>query len=264
MTEPSSRGRFYVWGAGALYLGPGLPATVHAHHAVQICISLSGTVRLRPGPRARWRAYEGAVIPSNQTHESDLAVPLIATLWLEPDTEHVRRLVQPRSGPSISPIERSKLTAIVPRLLEGWHGRCAAQRAVTLTGEVVQILATGACAGPMIEPRVARVLEMHASAPERRVPLATAAAAVALSPSRLAHLFTPAVGIPPRRHLLWLRLRDAVRELAAGVSITTAAHGAGFADAAHLSRTFRRMLGFTPSAALRVSTFVQDEPVERC
>jgi AraC-like DNA-binding protein len=32
-----------------------------------------------------------------------------------------------------------------------------------------------------------------------------------------------------------------------GATISQAAHCAGFADAAHLTRTFRRMLGTTPS-----------------
>ena len=33
-----------------------------------------------------------------------------------------------------------------------------------------------------------------------------------------------------------------------GESLSTAAHSAGFADAAHLTRTSRRMFGFPPSA----------------
>lgn len=92
--------------------------------------------------------------------------------------------------------------------------------------------------------------------------LAEVAAGVHLSPSRLAHLLSAEIRMPARRYLLWLRLRDALQALARGVSITTAAHAAGFADAPHLDRTFRRMLGFTPSAALRVSKFVQDTVTE--
>ena len=248
-------GRFYLWGGHALYLGPGMPASVHAHHAVQVCIPLSGTVRLRTGSATRWRNYSGAVIPSDQPHESDVAVPVIASFWFDADPVDVPQLVWQRGG-RIASIERSKLAAIVPRLLQGWRERFSSERAAALTDEVVRILAPGS--RPPIDRRVARVLEIQALAPERRVSLATAAAAVSLSPSRLAHLFTPAVGIPPRRYLLWLRLRDALREMTYGGTITQAAHAAGFADASHLDRTFRRMLGFTPSAALRVSRFVQD------
>ena len=68
-----------------------------------------------------------------------------------------------------------------------------------------------------------------------------------LSASRFSHLFTQSVGIPFRRYLLWLRLQRAAGALLTGQSITSATYGAGFSDAAHLSRTFRRMLGTSPS-----------------
>ncbi len=229
---------------------------------MQVCIPLSGTVRLRTGARAEWRHYEGAVIPANRPHESDVAVPLIAALWLEPDTSGARWLARPQEELPILSIERSKLSAIVPQLLDAWRERCTSERAAALVERGVKILAPGDAPRP-IDARVARAVEIQASAPDRRMSLAAVAEAVSLSPSRLAHLVTPAVGIPLRRHSLWLRLRDAVQELAGGQSVTTAAHAAGFADAAHLSRTFRRMLGFTPSAALRVSKFVQDVPARR-
>jgi AraC family transcriptional regulator len=253
---PFSPGRFYFWGERALYLGPGTPATVHAHHAVQVCIPLSGTVRLRSGPRARWRHYAGAVIPSNQPHESDVAVPLIAAIWLEPDTAEAQCVAHGSRELPIVSIEPSKLGAIVPRL----HECRDAQHAAVLVDDVMRILAPTPRPDPSIEPRVARARAILGSAPDRRLPLAEVAARVALSPSRLAHLLRAEMGMPARRYLLWLRLRDAVGALTYGGSITAAAHAAGFADAAHLTRTFRRMLGFTPSAALRVSKFVQDTP----
>jgi AraC-like DNA-binding protein len=68
-----------------------------------------------------------------------------------------------------------------------------------------------------------------------------------LSRSRLMHVFTESVGVPLRPYILWLRLQHAACELMHGTTASSAAHQAGFADAAHLTRTFRRMLGTTPS-----------------
>jgi AraC-like DNA-binding protein len=68
-----------------------------------------------------------------------------------------------------------------------------------------------------------------------------------LSPSRFMHVFTESVGVPVRPYILWLRLQRAACDLMTGTSVTSAAHNAGFSDAAHLTRTFRRMLGTTPT-----------------
>jgi AraC-like DNA-binding protein len=51
------------------------------------------------------------------------------------------------------------------------------------------------------------------------------------------------MGLAFRHYVLWLRLNRAVEAFAGGESLTTAAYHAGFADSAHLSRTFRRMYG---------------------
>ena len=45
----------------------------------------------------------------------------------------------------------------------------------------------------------------------------------------------------------------------AGASLSTAAHRAGFADAAHLTRTSRRMFGFPPSG-LQLSPLRPENP----
>src|SRR5262249_14532606 len=94
--------------------------------------------------------------------------------------------------------------------------------------------------------------------------LKTLARISGLSQSRFMHVFTESVRVPLRRYILWLRLQRASCELMDGVSVTTAAHSAGFSDAAHLTRTFRRMLGTTPSdLALRkrISRGVSTQPV---
>ncbi|MGF6446544.1 AraC family transcriptional regulator of arabinose operon [Paraburkholderia youngii] len=68
-----------------------------------------------------------------------------------------------------------------------------------------------------------------------------------LSESRLAHLFAQATGSAMREYLLWTKMRKAAEMFAAGSTLTDIAHSTGFADLAHLTRTFKRYFDLTPS-----------------
>lgn len=81
--------------------------------------------------------------------------------------------------------------------------------------------------------------------PDGAVPLDAIARRAALSPERFRHLFAEEIGLPFRRYVLWRRLRLAAAELLAGRDATTAAHAAGFADAAHFARTLKATFGIT-------------------
>ena len=98
------------------------------------------------------------------------------------------------------------------------------------------------------DPRVVAAQEFIASRLDRAIRLADIAREVHLSPSRLSHVFQDATGIPVRRYVQWCRLRAAVEAALQGRSLTEAAHEAGIADSAHLSRTFKAMFGIAPSA----------------
>jgi AraC-like DNA-binding protein len=79
----------------------------------------------------------------------------------------------------------------------------------------------------------------------------TSRAAAALSTGRFRHLFVRETGVAFRPYVLWLRLNVAIECSMQGRSWTEAAHEAGFADSAHLSRTFRRMFGMNPATLVR-------------
>lgn len=97
-------------------------------------------------------------------------------------------------------------------------------------------------------PTLLRALaQVEVELPNGPVRLAAAAAAAGLSPDRFRHVFVKAVGVPFRRYLLWKRLQRAVALRGEGCDATTAAHGAGFADSAHLARTIRAMFGISAS-----------------
>ena len=84
--------------------------------------------------------------------------------------------------------------------------------------------------------------------------VAETARRVSLSESRLTHLFSERVGISPRQWRRWLLLRKAMFALFTGQSATAAAYFAGFADAAHLSRTCRALTGATPGQLGELAT----------
>lgn len=256
--DGTPRGRIYFGQQRVLYLGPSLAVSVHRHHALQIFLPLSGRIRLRSGPEARWREFEGAIVASGQTHEADRPLALLATFWLEPNLEQARRLDAQATRTPIASLEPSTLERIVPRLTDCWNEGYDWQRAAVLIDEVLEILAPAPTPHLARDPRVAQACRILRTMARGRPSLGALARELALSPGRLTHLFSAELGMPPRRYLLWLRLLDAVEELARGASIADAACGAGFADAPHLTRTFRRMLGFTPAAARHVA-FVTDE-----
>lgn len=72
-----------------------------------------------------------------------------------------------------------------------------------------------------------------------------------LSQSRLFHLFKTEIGISIRKYILWCRIRLAIQLVIDGNSLTKAALQSGFADLAHLNRTFVFFFGVSPSHALK-------------
>ena len=68
--------------------------------------------------------------------------------------------------------------------------------------------------------------------------------------TRALRAFKAATGLTFRRFKRWSALQHAARRIAAGELVRTAALDAGFADTAHLSRTFRTSFGLTPSEAI--------------
>lgn len=99
-----------------------------------------------------------------------------------------------------------------------------------------------------VDTRVRRVLELVDADPGAPHSIESLAREVALSPSRLAHLFAQHIDRSPLAVVRTIRLQYAAR-LLAGTSLTVAqvASAAGFASPYHFSRTFRAEFGTPPS-----------------
>jgi transcriptional regulator GlxA family with amidase domain len=67
-----------------------------------------------------------------------------------------------------------------------------------------------------------------------------------LSPFHFIRVFQKQTGMPPHAYLMQTRLRRAQALLDQGWRIVDAAYETGFADQSHLTKHFKRTLGYTP------------------
>lgn len=251
-------GRLYMWPGRALYVGAAADTSPHAHHAVQVTFALESEFLLRAAARERFESHEIALIGPDCSHEIDGRGRSLALLYLDPESAEARHLLGAarRCGFSIRTGEGWR--GLVPSLCRCTGRECglddAAEVAAALLRSLAPSMGTQAAA---LDRRVAAIIDSLRKSPETRVPARDAAADVGLSSHRFQHLFRDATGIPFRRYQLWLRLIAAVEAVASGASLTEAAHAAGLSDSAHLSRTFRRNFGISPSSIARGSEFVQ-------
>jgi AraC-like DNA-binding protein len=94
--------------------------------------------------------------------------------------------------------------------------------------------------------RVKQVREFLMERFTENISLEQLAALVNLSPYRLNRVFSQEVGVPPHAFLNQVRVWRAKAQLAKGMAIAQVAVETGFYDQAHLTRHFKRLLGYTP------------------
>jgi AraC-like DNA-binding protein len=226
-----------TWPAAMIVWSPGFTSTPHQHPAMQLVLTLSGSLRIRGGRHRRWlRRRPGALERcSRGGHPAQFRGPR-----LRPPAKraggrpgrtaygrhHVRR---PAAGLGMA--GRTWITGESGQL-EHWVARRL------LNGQ-----------SPSGDGRLRRVLTYVRAriATSSHFPLSVLAQVAGLSASRLQHVFRQEFGVAVRPYIRWLRLQRAACDLIAGARIAQAAYAAGCSDTAHMSRTFRSTLGLAPS-----------------
>lgn len=233
----------FLWRGRSLVIGPGIDSKFHAHFATQLTWGLDGPFQARLGPDQPWTSTRAAIFSSNQPHQIHCESTLLAHLFVE--------------LPQRSPAAHSVLladygkavgyAAVRASLALARDGKLDLERAEQLSRDWLDCSKLYEQARPGFDQRISQVLAVIAAQPRADHNGATLAAGVHLSASRFTHLFRQQTGLSLSRYLLWSRLMTAVEAVARGDNMTHAAHAAGFADLAHMSRTFRNTFGVVPS-----------------
>jgi AraC-like DNA-binding protein len=232
----------FVWPAAMIVWGPGSASAEHRHHCVQLVMAITGALRARRTRVDQWLESAAVLVRPDAAHEVDARdVPVLIAF-----VDAVSEL-----GAALLHQSRADITCISAAKGARWRKTLGAAKDLSEVRVETWVRAEllHRRRPVTIPAQVARVLDYlrQQIGISEDLSLAALARVARLSPSRLMHVFTASVGVPIRPYVLWLRIQVASSELVRGARVAEAAQRAGFADAAHLARTFRRMLGATPS-----------------
>ena len=247
--KPSATGRILLWRGGSIWIGfAGEPAEPHAHHAVQIALPFGGRVRFQI-PEREWQDYDAALVAAHQPHAFEARNQFMATLFVEPESLEGRVLQRRARDHGVVALGTADIKKESEALASAYQARVSGEELIALARATIAKIA-GSQATPKIpgDPRVTRAIERIRERLGETVSLSAIAADVHLSPDRFRHLFLDETGVGLRPYVLWLRLETSLAAYVAGSSLTDAAHAGGFADSAHLSRTFKKMFGISPAS----------------
>ncbi|MCY1260471.1 YSIRK-targeted surface antigen transcriptional regulator [compost metagenome] len=222
----------------------------HEHHAHQLVVALKGSFRFRTEAEGAWTDYEGAIVPSECTHQFEVdGSAIMAHLFVEPESSAGRALTARFSSNAVAELPAASAHAAAKLLVEALQSSQLVKDMVEAASLAAAVLCgTATRPDKNLDPRLSRALDYIRSNIRNPITLSDVASAVALSESRFRHLFAAETGSSFRAYVLWLRINLAIEAVMSGASWTEAAHEAGFADSAHLTRTHKRMFGIEPTA----------------
>ncbi|WP_298184263.1 helix-turn-helix domain-containing protein [uncultured Pseudomonas sp.] len=228
------RGKAWVSPGLGIFLGYTGSHERHSHMAHQVTIGLGGQVTVRAQSQAL--TAPAICIKAGTLHQ--IEGDEVLSIYLDALSEEARAMNCIAAAQLVS-IPAGNTSAI-EQLLE------TPELPAQLVREEVRRL-LGLKMPQAADPRMRAVLQ---ALEERQDDRARLAELVHLSPTRFSHWFVEQTGLPLRSYRKWSRLVVALRFVSVGHNLTAAAHAAGFADAAHFSRSFRALFGLDPSSAL--------------
>ncbi len=242
--------RWYLWEGGFLLAARARGVVpLHAHHAIQIVITLDGSVAIR-GKDDGWRESRGFIVRADAEHAFDCNGALGVMVFVDPESSEGAWLSASLQE-EITMVPDTRLDSVVPALRAFAARPSEAEDVAALARGCVHGLRPGLAPARRFDSRVSTVLNAIRASDNLRMSLDQAADIACLSPTRFAHLFKEQVGLPFSRYMLWRKMTRAMVAIASERTIAAAAHAADFADAAHLTRTFYQMVGMAPSALMR-------------
>ena len=219
---------------------------MHSHYALEIYIALESSFQMDFGKGES--KYQNLLINSNIPHKFSGNNGTCALILINPKHNLANKLSNHiLSGDAFKKLDLMPFQDILTKLSNLHDEPLPYENARQLVTGLLKGLTKDYSKMSSTDPRVKKAISEIHCAYKETIELSNLASLTNLSTSRLRHLFKEETGITVRQYILNMRVTEAVKLIIDGHSKTYAAHESGFADAAHLSRTFRRVYGLTLS-----------------
>jgi len=248
MTKRAGVGQFFAWDGGCLFIGHHDRILLeHSHQAIQLVFADEGDHRVRGGASDPWVTYSVTAIPTRQPHSLDVTDSTFgAVILIEPETREGRAITHRFLDGGIADVGDAEVRGIARAIFARWlEGN--KDDVVSQARHLVRTIGDGVEPAVVTDPRILSAIEYINQHLHRPLTLDEVASHACLSPSRFRHLFSEQMSEGLRPYILWRRFMLVWQLLQKGGTLSEAAHAAGFADSAHLSRTSTRHFGFAPS-----------------
>lgn len=241
-------GRVIVWPGASVWIGRQVgQAADHAHHAIQISLALEGRFRVQTPGWPGWRETAAAVVMPDQTHGLDGCQAAIAMVFVEPNSTLGSALRNRFGDCPIALLDEAEAEVAVAGLRDQFLSEAPDECLIQQAMRAIFTIAGDPRLAPGSDARITVALDWMRERLATPMRLQDVAEAVHLSPGRFRHLFVAQTGTSFRAWLLWARAEAAIAAATRGIPWTVAAQDAGFADAAHFTRTCRRVFGIAPT-----------------
>ena len=230
-------------------------AAAHKHWMLQLFLCAAGEMEISvAGVGVRCR---GIIVDMNTAHQFGTSGRAHLTMLIDPVSALGRRLSRQYINGQRFYVLPDELAHTLQNKLSELLDNINAQTLGGLIGQIHQAFENEA-KGHVLDDRVRDVIRLIEECPcKEKHRLASLAQAVALSESRLAHLFKEKTGVPLKSYLVLHELHKAYAVLAEGGSVTDAAMAAGFDSPSHLAYTNRKMTGMSASGIIKDSEFLK-------
>lgn len=243
---PSTRLRdnvYWFGSRGCIFTSPSFLAGDTTRQAAVLLLSMSreSVEVAAPGRVVRHDAVGVAPMCTRRLHAIDVGLVSVNVHVHHPGFRAFCTI----PAPGVLGLDRSAFAAFDEQLLGACEGRLSQAAAAQLFEALVQTATEQLPRPQPCDPRTRVLHDLMRRSPE--CSLEDMAGELNVSYTTASHLFSRAMGVSLRSYQLWIKAIRAAARMAVGARLTDIAHEVGFADSAHLSRTWRRTYGFAPS-----------------